>query len=147
MPINKTYPIEKVLQEVDDYIKKTKRRVMFEYLLIDGVNDSEAQAEELGKLLVHSLPEGNQKNFARDDRRFYFVNLISFNSLPTGRQAAGHSEFKPTPGRSGSEKTSGSKSWKIKKFREVLEALGVDVTQRYRFGKEIKAACGQLAGR
>ncbi len=127
MPINKTYPIEKVLAAVDDYIKKTKRRVMFEYLLIDGVNDSEVQAEELGKLLVHSLLAGNQKNFARDDRGFYFVNLISFNPV-------GHSKFKPTPG------------WKIKKFKEVLENIGVYVTQRYRFGKEIKAACGQLTG-
>jgi 23S rRNA (adenine2503-C2)-methyltransferase len=127
MPINKTYPIESVLSAVDDYIKKTKRRVMFEYLLIDDVNDSEVQAEELGKLLVHSLVAGNQKNFAREDRGFYFVNLISFNP-------AGHSEFKPSPG------------WKVKKFKEVLETLGIDVTQRYRFGKEIKAACGQLAG-
>ncbi|MFH1401352.1 MAG: 23S rRNA (adenine(2503)-C(2))-methyltransferase RlmN [Parcubacteria group bacterium] len=126
IPINKAYPIEKVLSAADDYIKKTKRRVMFEYLLIDGVNDSEAQAEELGKLLVHSLLAGNQKNFARDDRGFYFVNLISFNP-------AGHSEFKPTPG------------WKIKKFKKVLESLGVQVTQRWRLGKEIKAACGQLA--
>lgn len=125
MPINQSYPIEKVLAAVDNYIKKTGRRVMFEYLLIDGVNDSEAQAEELGKLLVHSLVAGNQKNFARDDRGFYFVNLISFN-------ATGHSYFKPSPG------------WKIKKFKEILEMLGVAVTQRYRFGKEIKAACGQL---
>lgn len=127
MPINKKYPIEKVLSTVDDYIKKTKRRVMFEYLMIDGINDSEAQAEELGKLLVHSLRFGNQKNFARPDRGYYFINLISFN--PTG-----HSEFKSSPG------------WKIKKFKEVLKKIGLDVTQRYRFGKEIKAACGQLAG-
>jgi 23S rRNA (adenine2503-C2)-methyltransferase len=127
MPINKAYPIQTVLSAVDDYIKKTKRRVMFEYLLIDGINDSEAQAEELGKLLVHSLLAGNQKNFAREDRGFYFVNLISLNP-------AGHSEFKPSP------------SWKIKKFKEVLDILGVEATQRYRFGKEIKAACGQLAG-
>jgi len=34
----------------------------------------------------------------------------------------------------------------LKEFKEVLETLGVNVTQRYRFGKEIKAACGQLAG-
>lgn len=127
MPINKIYPIEKLLAAVDDYIKKTGRRVMFEYLMIDGVNDSETQAEELGKLLVHSLRFGNQKNFAQPDQRYYFVNLISFNST-------GHSEFKPSPG------------WKIKEFKKVLENMGVDVTQRYRFGREIKAACGQLAG-
>jgi 23S rRNA (adenine2503-C2)-methyltransferase len=127
MPINDSYSLEKVLTAVDEYIKKTKRRVMFEYLMIDGVNDSEMMAEKLGKLLVHSLISGNQKNFSRDDRGYYFVNLISFNPV-------GHSEFKPSPG------------WKIKKFKEVLEGLGVTATQRYRFGKEIKAACGQLAG-
>jgi 23S rRNA (adenine2503-C2)-methyltransferase len=128
MPINKKYSIEKVLKSVDDYIATTKRRVMFEYLMIDGVNDSEIQAEELGKLLVHSLRAGNQKNFAREDRGFYFVNLISFNP-------AGHSEFNPSPG------------WKIEKFKETLGYIGVTATQRYRFGKEIKAACGQLAGK
>ena len=128
MPINSAYPIQSVLSAVDDYIKKTKRRVMFEYLMIDGVNDSQPQAEELGKLLIHSLLFGNQKNFARPERRYYFVNLISFNPV-------GHTSFKPSPGR------------KIQKFKEVLQNLGVDVTQRYRFGKEIKAACGQLAAK
>ena len=111
MPINKKYPIEKILATVDNYIKKTKRKVMFEYLMIDGVNDSFEQSEELAKLLKKTL---------------YFVNLISFNPVA-------HSQFKPSPG------------WKIKKFKEILEKNGVVVTQRYRFGQEIKAACGQLA--
>ena len=76
IPINKKYPIEKVLSAVDDYIKKTKRRVMFEYLMIDGVNNSPKQAEELAELLKKPL---------------YFINLISFNTI-------GHSDFKPSPG-------------------------------------------------
>jgi len=113
MPINKVYPIEKILAAVDGYIKKTKRRVMFEYLMIDGVNDSEREAEELAKILKKSL---------------YFVNLISFNPI-------GHSKFKPSLG------------WKIKKFKEIFKKAGIPVTQRHRFGREIKAACGQLAGR
>jgi len=113
MPINKKYPIEKILAAVNDYIKKTKRRVMFEYLMIDGVNDFEGEAEELAKLLK---------------KPFYFINLISFNPI-------GHSDFKPSPG------------WKIKKFKEILEKARIATTQRYRFGKEIKAACGQLADR
>ncbi len=112
MPINKIYPIEKILAAVDDYIKKTNRKVMFEYLMINGVNDSEEEAEELVKILKKPL---------------YFINLISFNPV-------GHSDFKPSPG------------WKIKKFKEVLEKNDIPVTQRYRFGREIKAACGQLAG-
>ena len=113
VPLNKTYPIEKVLAAVDSYIQKTKRRVMFEYLMIDGVNDGEKQALSLAKLLKKPL---------------YFINLISYN--PTG-----HCEFKPSPG------------WKIKKFREILEREGLAVTQRHGFGKEIKGACGQLAGK
>jgi 23S rRNA (adenine2503-C2)-methyltransferase len=117
MPINKVYPIEKILTAVGKYIKKTKRRVMFEYLMIDKANDSEGQAEELAQVLKKFL-EGAP----------YFVNLISYNPI-------GHSKFKPSPG------------WKIKKFREILEKAGIATTQRYRFGKEIKAACGQLAGR
>jgi len=115
MPINKKYSIEKILSAVDDYIKKTKRRVMFEYLMIDKVNDSSEQAEELVEVL------------RKLKSRLYFVNLISFNPI-------GHAEFQPTPG------------WKIKKFKEILEKSGINVTQRYRFGREIKAACGQLAG-
>ena len=112
MPINKDYPVEKILAAVEDYVKQTKRKVMFEYLMIDGVNDSPAQARELTKLLKKPL---------------YFVNLISFNPV-------GHSIFKPSAGK------------KIKIFKETLEKAGVQVTQRHRFGKEIKAACGQLAG-
>jgi len=112
IPINKVYPVEKIIETVDDYIKKTKRKVMFEYLLIDNVNDSPKEAQELARLLKKSL---------------YFVNLISFNPI-------GHCKFKPSP------------SWRIREFKEILEKAGVNVTQRYRFGKEIKAACGQLAG-
>ncbi len=117
MPINKVYPIEKILTAVSKYLKKTKRRVMFEYLMIDKVNDSEKEAKELVQVLKKSLMKAS-----------YFVNLISYNPI-------GHSKFKPSPG------------WKIKRFKEILKKAGIPVTQRYRFGREIKAACGQLAGR
>jgi 23S rRNA (adenine2503-C2)-methyltransferase len=67
MPANKTYPIEKILKAVDEYIKKTNRRVMFEYLMLKGVNDSDEHARALAKLIKKPL---------------YFVNLIAYN--PTG---------------------------------------------------------------
>ena len=108
MPINKKYPIKQILNAVDDYIRKTRRRVMFEYIMIRDLNDSEKEAETLAKLMKKPL---------------YFVNLISYN--PTGI-------FKP------------SASSKIKRFKEILEKEGVKVTQRYRFGEDIKGACGQL---
>ena len=73
MPINKTYPIQKILNAVDDYIEKTRRRVMFEYIMIRDLNDSEEEAKALAKLMKKPL---------------YFVNLVSYN--PTGT-------FKPSP--------------------------------------------------
>ena len=113
IPINDKYPIEEILAAVDVYIKKTKRRVMFEYLMLNEVNDYPAQAEELISLF--------------EKKPLYFVNLISFNPI-TG------SEFTP------------SSTGRIMKFKEALERGGIPVTQRYRFGREIQAGCGQLAG-
>lgn len=111
MPINKKYPIELVLRAVDDYTAKTKRKVMFEYLLINNVNDTRECALELVKLMKRPL---------------YFLNLISYN--PTG-------VFEPSPFK------------KVKEFKNILGKNGVNVAQRYRFGQDINAACGQLAGK
>ena len=47
MPINKAYPIEQVLEAAKAYADKTGRRVIFEYALIGGKNDSEADADAL----------------------------------------------------------------------------------------------------
>lgn len=51
MKINKAYPIKEVIEAVKDYIEKTNRRVTFEYILLNGVNDTEECALELCKLL------------------------------------------------------------------------------------------------
>ena len=110
MPINKKYPITQILKAVDEYIKATRRRVMFEYIIIKDVNDSESNALELAKLMSKPL---------------YFVNLISYN--PTGGYVA-------APGA------------RVKKLKSILEKNKVAVTERFRFGQDIKAACGQLAG-
>ena len=109
MPINKEYSIKKILTAVDDYIERTRRKVMFEYIMIDNLNDSPSHAKELAKIMRKPL---------------YFVNLISYN--PTGIFRASPTE-------------------KIKRFKDILEKSGVKITQRYRFGQDIKAACGQLA--
>ena len=37
-----------------------------------------------------------------------------------------------------------SSGGKIKRFKEILENEGITVTQRYRFGEDLNAACGQL---
>ena len=64
MPIDKKYPLEEVLKAVDKYIEKTKRKVMFEYVLIKNVNDLDDNARELAKIM---------------DKKLYFVNLILYN--------------------------------------------------------------------
>ena len=65
MPIDKKYPLEVVLKAVDEYIKKTNRKVMFEYVLIKEVNDSDECAEELAKIM---------------NKKLYYVNLILYNA-------------------------------------------------------------------
>lgn len=112
VPENKNYPIEKILNSVDEYIKKTKRKVMFEYLLIKDINDSDDCARQLAKIMKKPL---------------FFVNLITYNH--TG------GEFKP------------SLLERIRKFKDILDKEGVAFSQRYRFGREIKAGCGQLAAK
>jgi 23S rRNA (adenine2503-C2)-methyltransferase len=51
MPINKTFPIEKLLAACCDYHLRPHRRITFEYILIKGVNDSESEARRLAALL------------------------------------------------------------------------------------------------
>ncbi|MBI4359267.1 MAG: 23S rRNA (adenine(2503)-C(2))-methyltransferase RlmN [Candidatus Nealsonbacteria bacterium] len=112
MPINRRYPLREVLEAVEEYLQKTRRKVMFEYIMIRGINDSLNQAQKLVRLL-----SGLRKSL-------YLVNLIAYN--PTGI-------FKP------------SSSEQIQGFKKVLEKQGIEVTERYRFGRQIQAACGQLA--
>ena len=114
VPANKAHSLKAFLDAVDNYLKETKRKVMFQYIMIKGVNDSPDLAGELINLL------------RRFKKSLFMVNLILYN--PTG-------VFEP------------SEKEQIKKFRQVLEEQGIEVTERYRFGRGIKAACGQLASK
>lgn len=51
MKINTAYPIEEVISAVKYYIKKTNRRVTFEYILLEHVNDQVEHADELSDLI------------------------------------------------------------------------------------------------
>lgn len=79
MPISKGYTIKELLEVVDDYILKTKRRVMFEYLLIKDVNDSMEDAKQLSQLMKKPL---------------YMVNLIPYNSTGKFKRSLNTKEFK-----------------------------------------------------
>jgi len=113
MPVNKKYPLEKLLPAIRGYIEKTNRKVMIEYLMLQGVNDSPNQAREFAELLQKNLPS------------LFMVNLISYN--PTERYGS-------------------SSASAIGKFKEILQQeYKIDTVQRYKFGRDIKGACGQLA--
>ena len=66
MPIANKYSIQETLEATDYYFKKTGRRITIEYSLMNGINDSETDAELLGRLLKG---------------RGYHVNLIPVNPI------------------------------------------------------------------
>jgi len=51
VPLNLRYPLEALMVACYDYVKKTRRRITFEYALIEGINDSTHHAQELARLL------------------------------------------------------------------------------------------------
>lgn len=55
MPVNRSYPIEKLLEACDYYTEKTGRRITYEYALILGKNDKEEKAKALAKRLKGKL--------------------------------------------------------------------------------------------
>lgn len=73
MPINKKFNIEELLKACEFYIKKTNRRISFEYAMISGVNDSDECARELSKKLSPMLCHVNliPVNDAGDDNCGY----------------------------------------------------------------------------
>ncbi|MCR5815459.1 MAG: 23S rRNA (adenine(2503)-C(2))-methyltransferase RlmN [Ruminococcus sp.] len=81
MPVNKKYSIEELLDACKYYFAQTGRRISFEYALIDGVNDSPENADELYKLLggfvchiniipVNKIKERNYSSSRKNAQRF-----------------------------------------------------------------------------
>jgi 23S rRNA (adenine2503-C2)-methyltransferase len=116
-PINKRYPIAALIEAVRDYTAETHRRVSFEYVLMEGVNDSPEQALRLARLL-----RGEKKPL------LCHVNLIPWNPVP-GVPVV------PSARR------------RVLAFEAALQKHHVPCTLRVQRGVDIAAACGQLAGR
>jgi len=51
MPVNRRYPVAQLMRACREYQTKTGRRISYEYALIDAVNDSDHQADMIGRLL------------------------------------------------------------------------------------------------
>lgn len=55
VPINRRYPLARLMEAVQLYIERTGRRVTFEYALADGVNDADEHARQMAELLQGTL--------------------------------------------------------------------------------------------
>jgi 23S rRNA (adenine2503-C2)-methyltransferase len=116
MPVNDRYPLEDVLAECRRYVELRRRKVFVEYVMLAGVNDSPGDARALAAVL---------------DPRAFKVNLIPYN--PTGSQMKGADPYE------------GSSRQTIERFKSVLLRAGIPATVRLTRGRDINAACGQLA--
>jgi len=116
MPVNDRYPLPAVLAECRRYVELRSRRVYVEYVLLEGVNDTPRHAAELAAIL---------------DPKAFKVNLIPYN--PTGNATKGFPAY------------SGSSRDAIASFKQVLDRARVPATVRLTRGRDIAAACGQLA--
>jgi 23S rRNA (adenine2503-C2)-methyltransferase len=111
MPINKKYPLRALLDACKNYPLRPWEHLMFEYVMLGGVNDSLDDARRVAKLLA---PLKAAK-----------VNLIPWNpgALPFQESTAEQ----------------------IAAFRKVLTDRGIFAYVRYSRGRDVMAACGQLA--
>jgi 23S rRNA (adenine2503-C2)-methyltransferase len=130
MPINRKYPIAALMQAAREYTRQTKQRLTFEYILLDGVNDSPADAERLKKL-TRNIP--------------CKINLIPYNPIaeahPGGRSQS--SSGLETPPKAGLAFHRPSFE-RIEAFFAGMREGPNPVTLRWSKGDDIDAACGQL---
>jgi 23S rRNA (adenine2503-C2)-methyltransferase len=118
MPINKKWPLEELMAACKEFERSLKpgERFTFEYVMLDGVNDSEEQARQLANLLNrHGLQRAK-------------VNLIP------------HNPAEPLPYHPSSPE-------RVESFKLILESKGIQSYVRRPRGRDIYAACGQLAAR
>lgn len=91
MPINKVYNISDLIQSIRDYILKTNRRVTFEYIMLDNINDSIELAQELSDLLkgincyVNLIPYNETSNIkytkSNKEKVMKFYDILKKNNI------------------------------------------------------------------
>lgn len=112
MPINETNHLDALMEALDYFYQKTKGRISFEYIALQGYNDTLEDADKLVKLCRRQFPVR--------------VNIIEYNPV------AGVAFEK-------------SDESQIDRFAKKIRDKGVMITVRRSRGKDIDAACGQLA--
>ncbi len=122
VPVNVRFPLSELARATGDYIRKTNRRVSYEWALIDDVNDTPEQARALVDFVRDTFDPEVER------RHMLHVNLIPLN--PTGG-FSGHA----------------SKNERADAFRAILDDARIPNTTRARRGIDIAAGCGQLRQR
>ncbi len=104
MPVEKSYPLANVLDELRKHDFSKQRRVSFEYILFDGVNDSMRHAVELVKILkgidcrvnlirFHAIPDINLRSSTPEKMTFFRDYLTSNGVTSTIRRSRGEDIF------------------------------------------------------
>jgi 23S rRNA (adenine2503-C2)-methyltransferase len=114
MPFNASFGLKELREALQYWYEKTGSRITYEYVVWEGINDTQADADSLVAFC----------RFAPSK-----VNLIEYNRIEGGEAF-----------RQGSEQA-------ISMYVETLENNGITVTVRRSRGKDIDAACGQLANK
>ncbi len=118
MPINRKHGVHELTEALEYYYAKTRRRPTLEYILFEGMNDSNKDIQRL-------------MSFSR--RVPSKVNLIPFHPIGFTNPGGLSAQLRPTP------------PDRIRTFAETLRQGGVTVMVRSSSGVDINAACGQLA--
>ena len=118
MPINRKWDLDELMTAAKEFEGSLRRgeRFTFEYVMLGGVNDSDADARELASLL---------------DR--YQLSRVKINLIPhNGAEQLNYST---------------SSEERVERFKKTLESRGVSAYVRQPRGRDIYAACGQLAAK
>ena len=93
MPINKAYHLQELMDVIKEYITTTNRRVTFEYIMLEDINDSEEDAKELVKLLkgincyVNLIPYNETENIGfkrtKEWKILKFYDILKSNKINT----------------------------------------------------------------
>jgi 23S rRNA (adenine2503-C2)-methyltransferase len=137
MAVNDRYPLADVLAACRRFYEAKRRMVFVEYVMLAGVNDRYEQAVQLARAL---------------DPKMFKVNLIPYNptgSAPKARSQARRDAEQSLQDASPDDSRSYTCSSRdaIAAFKAVLEEHDMNATIRLTRGRDIDAACGQLAAK
>ena len=113
MPFSKSFPLKDLIESLEYWYKKTKRKITFEYLIWKEINDDFDHINALVKICKR-IPSK--------------VNLIEYNSTDNPKFESANVKW-------------------LNNYLNVLKDNKIPVSVRKSRGKDIDAACGQLANK